>query len=559
MSLTLRGFTTKYATRSSPSSLWASRALPRVEALLAVILTGLAAYLGLRFATEAGPLWRDEVSTVHLATLPRFADVLGALHLDSAPALYPTLLRLWSSPGWPDPDSAFRFSGFLVALAAAGAVWAAARTLAVQAPLLGVMLFCLHPSVIQTLGTLKPYGAGAVFVVLAFGAIWRLASAPGPRAMLWAVAASVLAVQTLYHSALLILALCLAAAAVKASVRDWRGVLCVAAPGLAAAASLVPYVRVIVRSQDWRPLSQIEPGTGHYLVRLLNIFSFWNPWLVALWLAAGALALLAAAYTLLRSGSRWAQADQGRLVYVLATMVGSTGLLLGFLASAGRNAEAWHLVPLLALVALGLDVILSPSLRLRLARLAVVGCAIVVMVPLSARWTGVRQTNVDVMATYLEQSARPGDLIVVNPWFVGITFARYYRGGVPWVTIPPMEDLRIHRYDLLKRRMAEPAPLAPLRQAILTTLEGGHRLWLVHFPWLMKFPAEGDVPAPLPPAPGAPSGWRDSPYGLAWSREIEHLVQTHALRSEVVAVKVGRPVWWAESVALRRAEGRRGP
>lgn len=44
------------------------------------------------------------------------------------------------------------------------------------------------------------------------------------------------------------------------------------------------------------------------------------------------------------------------------------------------------------------------------------------MVPLSARWTGVRQTNAD---------ARPGDLIVMNPWFVGLSFARYYRGGVP--------------------------------------------------------------------------------------------------------------------------------
>src|SRR2546427_131604 len=92
---------------------------------------------------------------------------------------------------------------------------------------------------------------------------------------------------------------------------------------------------------------------------------------------------------------------------------------------------------------------------------------------------GIRQTNVDLIAQYVHTAAQPGDLILVNPWYVGITFNRYYRGPVPWMTLPPMEDLTVHRYDLLKLRMTSAEPLAPLYGAIQGALESRHRVWLV--------------------------------------------------------------------------------
>src|SRR3989454_3361604 len=112
-------------------------ALAWAELALALLITALIVSLNLRFATQAGPLWRDEVSTVQLATRSTYTEVLRSLSLDSAPALYPTLLRLWSSP-WSDggQDVALRVLGFGVAAAMVGAIWVTGRVLAAGPPLL---------------------------------------------------------------------------------------------------------------------------------------------------------------------------------------------------------------------------------------------------------------------------------------------------------------------------------------------------------------------------------------------------------------------------------------
>ena len=80
-------------------------ALAWAELAAALLITALIVALNLRFSTQAGALWRDEVSTVQLATRPTYAAVLRSLSLDSAPALYPTLLRLWSSPWTGEQDA----------------------------------------------------------------------------------------------------------------------------------------------------------------------------------------------------------------------------------------------------------------------------------------------------------------------------------------------------------------------------------------------------------------------------------------------------------------------
>src|SRR2546427_10736620 len=97
-------------------------ALAWAELALALLITALIVSLNLRFATQAGPLWRDEVSTVPLATRSTYTAGLRALSLDSAPALYPTLLRLLSSP-WSagGQDGAPRGPCFRVAAAMGGA------------------------------------------------------------------------------------------------------------------------------------------------------------------------------------------------------------------------------------------------------------------------------------------------------------------------------------------------------------------------------------------------------------------------------------------------------
>src|SRR2546427_2927124 len=69
-------------------------ALAWAELAAALLITALIVFLNVRFSTHAGPLWRDEVSTLRLAPPPTYAQVARSLSFDSAPLLFPTLVRL---------------------------------------------------------------------------------------------------------------------------------------------------------------------------------------------------------------------------------------------------------------------------------------------------------------------------------------------------------------------------------------------------------------------------------------------------------------------------------
>ncbi|PYM63732.1 MAG: hypothetical protein DME11_16060 [Candidatus Rokuibacteriota bacterium] len=530
-------------------------ALAWAELAAALLITALIVALNLRFSTEAGALWRDEVSTVELATRPTYADVLRSLSLDSAPALYPTLLRLWSSPWTGEQDGPLRTFGFGVATAMLGAIWVTGRTLAAGPPLLALAVFAAHAGMLQTAGSVKPYGLGGLFIVLAFGAIGRLTAAPRRRALLYALTVAILAVQTLYHNAPLILAVCVAGFAVAAVARERSAALAVLATGVVAAVSLLPYVGVLLASRSWRPLNQSELGARALLVRSSEMVTEGSWPLAALWAAAAVLVVYGVVRALRRSSSD-DPASRTHVLYAALVMVAATSLHLGFLKLAGRVPQAWQFVPLIVVVALAIDVVLGGTRSLRWARVGTAVLATALAFPASLDRVGARQTNVDLIAQYVHTAAQPGDLILVNPWYVGITFNRYYRGPVRWMTLPPMEDLTVHRYDLLKLRMTSAEPLAPLYGAIQGALESRHRVWLVGG---LLFPPAGYVPPVLPPAPGLPTGWSDGPYTIGWALQTGHFVQTHAERLAVVKIPVDRPVNGLENMGLLVVEGWRRP
>ena len=91
----------------------------------------------------------------------------------------------------------------------------------------------------------------------------------------------------------------------------------------------------------------------------------------------------------------------------------------------------------------------------------------------------VRQTNVDLVAEELKQYEREGDLIFVHPWTIGVSFRHYYRGQTPWVTFPPVSDLRIHRYDLYSDKATWQPLVRPIMDDMAATLSAGGRIFLV--------------------------------------------------------------------------------
>lgn len=197
----------------------------------------------------------------------------------------------------------------------------------------------------------------------------------------------------------------------------------------------------------------------------------------------------------------------------------------GFLEALGYGPKPWYFLPMLALVAMALDVRLSGSASLRTIRL---GVAVLVALALAIPALGlarVRMTNVDLVAERIAAEAVPGDLVVVAPWYYGVSYLRYGGGSTPWMTVPDLADHRIHRYDLVKERMAQAEPLADVLGAVERTLRSGNRVWVVGE---IEIPPPGTPVPVLPPAPAAGSGWREQPYLQAWSLQLGAFLRDHA-------------------------------
>src|SRR5437762_1771074 len=137
----------------SPPPVW----LARTERALAVAVTLVALALHVRLCLSAGPLWRDEINTVVVATQPTLAGVWDRLEGDSFPLLPYALLRLWRSR-LPGTDAGLRAFGLIVGLSAVAALWWDRRRARLAPPLLALSLFAINPVVVRWGDSIRGYG-----------------------------------------------------------------------------------------------------------------------------------------------------------------------------------------------------------------------------------------------------------------------------------------------------------------------------------------------------------------------------------------------------------------
>lgn len=517
--------------------------------------------------------------------------------------------------GVPGSDDALRVFGFVVGIALAAALWVSARAAGGTLPLLSLALLAGNAPFVVFGDSLRGYGLGSLCVVLGFAALARLLRRPGPWAATAAMLALIGAVQCLLGNAALVGALC-AAAAVAALAERRRGgrrVAWVAVNvGLAAALSLLPYVPSLGAARAWNEVVVYHPDLGQ-MVRMLGatLAPASAAWAVVAGLAvAGTVWMLAsrrragdglpagapglagrpgsgeaalAARELASAGrggaipgapaiGELASAGRGgampgapaapgvtagvRLFAVLALVLGVAAQLL-FQLFLGYTPRAWYYLPLLALIACAVEPLAAELCRPPLARLARIVLALALaaaLLPSELPRLRMRMTNADLIARQLAGAAVADDLVLVSPWYYGVSFNRYYGGPASWMTLPDLPDHQIHRYDLLKARLASSRPIDDVLEAVRRTLRGGHRVWLVG---MLRFPRPGEAPPVLPPAPAGPEGWNDVPYVESWSLQLGATLRAHAGALERVPVPVpsGDPVSPLENMTLAVAAG----
>lgn len=519
-------------------------------AWLVALALALAAHV--TFLRHAGGLWRDEANAAAFAAMPSLARIAEALRHDSVPLASTLLVRAWSAIGLGS-DAGLRALGFAIGLGVLGALAWSARVAGARVPAASLVLVALDAWTVRGGDAIRPTGLGVLAIVLAFATLVRALERPDRVRTGVAIAAAVLAVQSLYANVPLVGALALAAIVAGALARSRARVALGAGVGAVAALSLLPYLPAVRAASAWSELVRSRADFAQARLAL----GATRGWDVALW---ALLALAALAFAWRRRG---AAADAGadgawpRAAFAATALVAGTLGFAGFVAWSRLPSQPWYYLPAMALAAVAIDALLAPTLRSPRARL---GAALAVIALAAAHApailpaVAVRQTNLDRVAARVAAEATPNDLVVVTPWFCGVTFQRYYHGRAPWITIPPLADHAIHRYDLVAQRMREPGCADSTWAIVSAALDRGGRLWLVG-----RLPALDPDERPEPPgvAPDAGLGWSADLYGEAWEKRIVAQLLPRLVGADPVEVPVDGAVSEYEDVPLFVLTGRR--
>lgn len=491
--------------------------------LLAAAIAGTLAALALRVlaTASAGPLWRDEAGSASTATVASFGEFWSRQWLDSFPVLWQLVLRFWSTALWNGGDTAIRTLGLVIGTALVPALWWTSRALGVL-PLASLAAAATPLFVVWSGVQNRAYGLAVVLVALLVGAVWRMVERPSRARVAFAALIALLGVHTTYHVPVVVAAALAGAAVVALLRRDGRLVATAAAIGVGCAASLLVYSGVLAQTRSHVKIVygrvSLE-SIGHGLVLALEPGG-------AIATAALAAGLLLCAWGVVAalagraSGDDGDAAENGRgdardaVVFASTTAIVAAVGQVPFLFSVGFFVQPWYYPNAVLVAAIAIDVVLQRALLPRAVRTAgaaaVTALLALVLVP-SGLAVAQRQSNIDLIAAYLKQNARPGDLIVVYPWHYGLSFDRYYDGEVPFMTVPDVADHSFHRFDQLAELMRDPERIKPGFRRIHQTLQAGGGVWVV------GAPADEVLPQfPVPPVPSDddPLSWNDNRYSV---------------------------------------------
>jgi hypothetical protein len=523
--------------------------------LTPVALAGSVAALGLRVLamTSAGPLWRDEACSASTAGVASFADFWSRLALDSFPLLWQLLLRVWTTVLWNGGDAAIRTLGLVIGAALVPALWWTSRALGVVP--LASTLAALTPLLVMWSGVQsRAYGLAVVLLALLTGVLWRVVERASLARIAGATVIGLLAVHTTYHLPVMLAALLAGVAAVGLVRRD-RGLVVIALGiGTVCAASLLAYAGTLARTREYSKVVYANVTLDSVARGLRIALAPGGALGVAVVVAAtvccayGAIVALRVLGEARTRDARVAQVARRRDPAAEAVLFAATAGIVAvlaqgpFLLSLRFLVQPWYYSTVVVVLAIALDVVLQRTLlpeRLRTAGLAALAVLLAVAVVPSATAVAQRQSNLDLVAAYLKQNARPGDLIVVYPWHYGVSFQRYYDGAVPFMTVPDIEGHDHYRYDQLAELMRDPERIKPGFRRIFQTLQTGGGVWVVGAPATELLP---QFPVPSVPSDDDPLSWNDNRYSLLAGLQLRWVLQQGAAQAFPVPPLTDRPV-----------------
>jgi hypothetical protein len=526
------------------------------EWTLALLMTALAVIAHCTVLLCAGHLWRDEAVSVDLATLPTIHDIWRDLQTDSFPLAWPLLLRTWAAIVGAGNDQGLRVLGFLIGVALLSVLWFHATQTAARLPLLGLAFAGLNAAAICYGDSIRGYGLGMLSGALTVLFFWR--AIQRSNALNWTLAslAAFLSVHCVFHNAAFLLASCCGTMAVLALQRRWRTALLPPAIGLASALSMLPYSLTLKSAKQWTPVFQFPMTFSRMLMKVAEAFVGSGTLVFVLWLwAIGAGVLLTNRSISLRGRKALTVKCHELLIFSGVTMIVGIIGQFAFLWALHYSMNPWYFLPMLVIVGISLDGIAAayPGSATRVIRIAVaIVVSICSAVPL-LRTCAQLKTNVNLITARIQKEAKPGDVVVVNSWWVGYTFEREYAGNAPWTTIPPIPFPRSPGQIsqlALRRQMEDPDhAMDPVLAKVATALRQGGRVWIVG---PLTSPSAGSTPAAIA-AYKDTSALKDGSYYDYWTDQLGTLLRGRSIEVKKIPVDGRRTVSEYENQELRLA------
>lgn len=496
------------------------------EFAAAGFITLLIIYLHVNVWRSAGPLWRDEICSLHVATAPSLKESWHLLAFENQPLFHYLILRGWSGLPFAGTDFGLRALCLVIGILLAAAIWFACWLVSKMPPLWALALFGMNPHTFRT-DILRPHGLGLVWIVVTFGFVWQLTfqKRPRPMTIVLAIIAAVIGVQTFFLNTILLGVLCLASVVILAFKHDWRRIALMFGIGLAAALSLLPYLPQIEQAHQWNMIRAETHTFGYLIFVFLQIVTYNDLFLLSL---LGSLVLLGIASAVVPRMRKRIAEDATHLgenslfaaVAFFAALIGTCG----FLWLLTFPLQDRYYLPLLAITALSITSIARSFRQSTAVRVLILLASIALTAgyfPHAAKQTKLRLTNCDLAATAVTESEKPDDLVVLSRFGFGITFQRYYHGTLPWHCVPDISDRSLFRWDLVKKAMTEPDAMHDLLIRAELALRSGNRVFVVgHF-------NRSRQPPPLPAAPSASYGWNMETYLVNWRQQLVGFLARH--------------------------------
>jgi hypothetical protein len=451
------------------------------EWTISIVLTlMLAGELTVR-ARHSGPLWRDECGAVQLAQQQSLRQVWEMFPHEAFPMLFPLTIRSYTAIAGSS-DFALRALGITIGAGMVAAFWLSAFWLNRQPPLLVLVLAGLNTNLLYWGTTIRGYGLGTCWILLALGLLARVYRHPRLGSIVAAFFASCISVHYLLFNLPLLAAVGGSWILVALRRQRMTSAVAIALICLGAAGSMIPYGPSYLEAAKWNSACKTNVDMAFLGEKIWWAMRAPTRSMGWIWLACLVAAMLLAVGSLFKQ--RHAPPSQRRdcLAFGGLAIMLSLMIYFCFLLMLSYPTQVWHYIPLLCVLALCMDLIVQTAANVDWLRWGRMIC-IVILAPLMcvANTAGLRlrQTNIDVAARLIDVSADREDLVLVIPWFLGISFNRYDRGSSPWETVPPLDDHRMHRYDLVQKWAASPENLKQLTDRIDTHLKAGKRVWIV--------------------------------------------------------------------------------